>query len=201
MMEYTFASATVLLVLITDPVGNIPVFANALKHVAPERRPRVILREILIAFLLLLTFMFVGQRFLELMNLSELSLQIGGGVILFLIALRMVFPPPATEEAEVLAEPLIVPLAVPMIAGPSALATVLLLVSQQPDKRLEWIAALCVTMAVSAVVLLGAERVQRLVGPSVVHALERLMGLVLVSVSIEMLLSGIKVFVQRIHLG
>lgn len=198
MMEYTFASATVLLILITDPVGNIPVFANALKHVAPERRSRVILREILIAFALLLTFMFVGQRFLQLMNLSELSLQIGGGVILFLIALRMVFPPPTTEESEVLAEPLIVPLAVPMIAGPSALATVLLLVSQQPEKRLEWIAALCVTMAVSAVVLLAAERVQRLIGPSVVHALERLMGLVLVSVSIEMLLSGIKVFVQRI---
>lgn len=201
MMEYTFASATVLLILITDPIGNIPIFANALKHVAPERRSRVILREILIAFGLLLTFMFVGQRFLELMNLSELSLQIGGGVILFLIALRMVFPPATTEEPESLAEPLIVPLAVPMIAGPSALATVLLLVSQQPEKRLEWIAALCVTMAVSAVVLLAAERVQRLIGPSVVHALERLMGLVLVSVSIEMLLSGIKVFVQRILQG
>jgi MarC family membrane protein len=201
MMEYTFASATVLLVLITDPIGNIPIFANALKHVAPERRPRVIVREILIAFTLLLTFMFVGQRFLELMNLSELSLQIGGGVILFLIALRMVFPPPATDEAEMLTEPLIVPLAVPMIAGPSALATVLLLVSQQPEKRIEWIAALCVTMLVSAVVLLAAERVQRVVGSRVVHALERLMGLVLVSVSIEMMLSGIKVFVQRIMQG
>ena len=201
MMEYTFASATVLLILITDPIGNIPIFANALKHVAPERRRRVILREILIAFALLLTFMFVGQRFLQLMNLSELSLQIGGGVILFLIALRMVFPPTTTEEPEALVEPLIVPLAVPMSAGPSALATVLLLVSQQPEKRLEWIAALCVTMLVSAVVLLAAERVQRLVGPSVVHALERLMGLVLVSVSIEMLLSGIKVFVQRILQG
>jgi small neutral amino acid transporter SnatA (MarC family) len=94
-----------------------------------------------------------------------------------------------------------VPLAVPCDCRPSALATVLLLVSQQPEKRLEWVAALCVTMAISAVVLLAAERVQRLIGPSVVHALERLMGLVLVSVSIEMLLSGIKVFVQRILQG
>ena len=201
MMEYTFASATVLLILITDPIGNIPIFANALKHVAPQRRPRVILREILIAFLLLLTFMFVGQRFLQLMNLSELSLRIGGGVILFLIALRMVFPPPESPEPETEGEPLIVPLAIPMIAGPSALAKVLLLVSQQPEKRLEWIAALCVTVAVSAVVLLGAERVQRLVGSRVVHALERLMGLVLVSVSIEMILSGIQVFVHRINQG
>ncbi|MCF8148908.1 MAG: MarC family protein [Sulfuritalea sp.] len=197
-MNYTFASATILLLLITDPVGNIPVFANALKHVAPERRARVILREILIAFFLLLTFMFVGEGFLRVMNLSELSLQIGGGVILFLIALRMVFPPPAAEEAEILTEPLIVPLAIPAIAGPSALATVLLLVSQQPERRLEWIAALCVTMVISAVVLVSAERIQRIVGPRLVTAVERLMGLVLVSVAIEMMLRGAKTFAMQL---
>ncbi len=198
MMNYTFASATILLLLITDPVGNIPVFANALKHVAPERRARVILREMLIAFFLLLTFMFVGEGFLRVMNLSELSLQIGGGVILFLIALRMVFPPPAAEEAEILTEPLIVPLAIPAIAGPSALATVLLLVSQQPERRLEWIAALCVTMVISAVVLVSAERIQRIVGPRLVTAVERLMGLVLVSVAIEMMLRGAKTFAMQL---
>ncbi|MCF8148834.1 MAG: MarC family protein [Sulfuritalea sp.] len=200
-MNYTFASATILLLLITDPVGNIPVFANALKHVAPERRARVILREMLIAFFLLLTFMFVGEGFLRVMNLSELSLQIGGGVILFLIALRMVFPPPAAEEAEILTEPLIVPLAIPAIAGPSALATVLLLVSQQPERRLEWIAALCVTMVISAVVLVSAERIQRVVGPRLVTAVERLMGLVLVSVAIEMMLRGAKTFAMQLMQG
>jgi MarC family membrane protein len=197
-MNYTFWSATILLVLITDPIGNIPIFANALKHVAPERRPLVILREILIAFVLLLTFMFVGESFLRVMNLSDLALQIGGGVILFLIALRMVFPPPEGVEAEQTTEPLIVPLAVPAVAGPSALATVLLLVSQQPEKRLEWIGALCVTMLVSAVVLVSAERIQRVIGNRPVLAMERLMGLVLVSVSIEMLLRGIKTFAAQI---
>ena len=197
-MNYSFASATILLVLITDPVGNIPIFANALRHVAPQRRARVILREILIAFLLLLAFMFGGQSFLRVMNLSELALQIGGGVILFLIALRMVFPPVVAAEAETWTEPLIVPLAVPAVAGPSALATVLLLVSQQPDQRLEWIGALCVTMLISAVVLVSAERIQRLIGERLVTAVERLMGLVLVSVAIEMLLGGIKVFVQQL---
>ena len=200
-MNYTFASATILLILITDPVGNIPIFANALKNVAVQRRPWVILREVLIAFVLLLTFMFVGDGFLRVMNLSELSLQIGGGVILFLIALRMVFPPPASEESEILTEPLIVPLAVPAVAGPSALATVLLLVSQQPERRLEWIAALCVTMAISAIVLVSAERVQRIIGTRLVVAVERLMGLVLVSVAIEMMLRGFKVFVQQLMRG
>jgi MarC family membrane protein len=201
MMNYTFLSATILLVLITDPIGNIPIFANALKHVAAERRARVILREILIAFALLLTFMFVGDSFLRVMNLSELSLQIGGGVILFLIALRMVFPPPVSHVDELLAEPLIVPLAVPAIAGPSALATVLLLVSQQPERRLEWIGALCVTMLISAVVLVSAERVQRIIGSRLVVAVERLMGLVLVSVAIEMMLRGFKVFAQQLMRG
>lgn len=201
MMNYTFASATILLVLITDPIGNIPIFANALKHVAPERRARVILREILIAFALLLAFMFVGDSFLRVMNLSELSLQIGGGVILFLIALRMVFPPPASAEGEILEEPLIVPLAVPAVAGPSALATVLLLVSQQPDRRMEWIGALCVTMLISAIVLVSAERIQRVIGTRLVVAVERLMGLVLVSVAIEMMLRGAKTFVLQLARG
>jgi MarC family membrane protein len=198
MMNYTFLSATILLLLITDPVGNIPVFANALKHVPPERRPKVILREILIAFGLLLTFMFVGEGFLRVMNLSELSLQIGGGVILFLIALRMVFPSQGVEIDDVVTEPLIVPLAIPAIAGPSALATVLLLVSQQPDKRMEWIGALCVTMIISAVVLVSAERILRVIGNRLVVAVERLMGLVLVSVAIEMMLRGAKIFALQL---
>ncbi|HOE43879.1 MAG TPA: MarC family protein [Rhodoferax sp.] len=197
-MNYTFVSATILLILITDPIGNIPIFANALKPVAPQRRARVILREVSIAFVLLLTFMFIGEGFLRVMNLSELSLQIGGGVILFLIALRMIFPPLKMESVEPQGEPLIVPLAIPAIAGPSALATVLLLVSQAPEKRLEWIAALCVTMTVSAVVLVLAERIQRIAGDRFVVALERLMGLVLVAVSIEMLLRGIKTFIRQI---
>ena len=201
MTTYTFWSATILLLLITDPIGNIPIFANALKPVPPARRPWVILREIMIAFVLLLTFMFVGEGFLRVMNLSELALLIGGGVILFLLALRMVFPPPPRPDEEQLQEPLIVPLAVPAIAGPSALATVLLLVSQQPDRRMEWIGALCITMAVSAVVLVSAERIQRFIGDRLVTAVERLMGLVLVSVAVEMLLRGIKTFVLQLAKG
>ncbi len=197
-MNYTFASATILLLLITDPFGNIPIFAAALKNVAPERRSRVIVREILIAFVVLLTFMFAGDRFLRIMNLSDLSLQMAGGVVLFLIALRMIFPPPVGETAELVGEPLIVPLAIPAVAGPSAMATVMLLVSQQPERRLEWIAALTVTMLVGAVVLLLAGRIQRLLGDRLVVAIERLMGLILVAVSVEMMLRGVKLFVSQI---
>jgi MarC family membrane protein len=195
-MEHTFASATILLLLITDPLGNIPIFVNSLRAVPPERRARVIVREVLIAFGLLLAFMFAGQSFLKALSLSDVSLQIGGAVVLFLIALRMIFPPPPQDTPVPVAEPLIVPLAIPALAGPSAMATVLLLVSQAPERRMEWVAALTVTMLVCAVVLLLAERLQRVVGLRVVSAFERLMGLILVSISVEMLIRGLKSLAQ-----
>ena len=196
-MGYTFTSATILLLLITDPLGNIPIFVNAMRSVAPERRMWVILREVLIAFLLLLAFMFVGDSFLRVMNLSELSLQIAGAVILFLIALRMIFPASSPAMEPLQGEPLIVPLAIPALAGPSALATVMLLVSQAPGRRLEWVAALTVTMLVCAVVLVLSDRIQRLAGDRAMMAFERLMGLILVAISVEMLLRGIKLFVSQ----
>ena len=146
---------------------------------------------------LLLTFMFVGQSFLKAMSLSDVSLQIGGAVVLFLIALRMIFPPPPQDSPVPLAEPLIVPLAIPALAGPSAMATVLLLVSQAPERRLEWVAALTVTMVVCAGVLLMAERLQQVVGERVVSAFERLMGLILVSISVEMLIRGLQSLALR----
>jgi MarC family membrane protein len=199
-VSYTFVSATVLLVLITDPFGNIPVFINALKPVAAERRVVVILREVAIAFFILLLFMLVGDRFLQMMSLTPVSLKIGGGIVLFLIAIRMIFPRPDIPGALVVpqGEPLIVPLAIPGLAGPSALATVMLLTSQAPGQTIEWIGALTVTMVVCALVLTMAERIQRLLGERTVMAFERLMGLVLVAISVEMVLAGIKTFVHEI---
>jgi len=199
-VEYNFLSATVLLILITDPLGNIPLFIGCLRGVAPNRRVVVILREIAIAFVILLVFMVVGDRFLRMMSLTDLSLRIGGGIVLFLIALRMIFPhPDGPFGGDVRGgEPLIVPLAIPALAGPSALATVMLLTSQAPGKTFEWIGALTVTMIVCAIVLLLAERIQALLGERTVMAFERLMGLVLVAISVEMMLAGIKAFVHQL---
>ncbi|MGF6599009.1 MarC family membrane protein [Paraburkholderia sp. GAS448] len=199
-MEYNFLSATVLLILITDPLGNIPLFIGCLRGVAPNRRVVVILREIAIAFVILLVFMVVGDRFLRMMSLTDLSLRIGGGIVLFLIALRMIFPhPDGPFGGDVRGgEPLIVPLAIPALAGPSALATVMLLTSQAPGKTFEWIGALTVTMVVCAIVLVLAERIQALLGERTVMAFERLMGLVLAAISVEMILAGIKAFVHQL---
>src|SRR4051794_1739305 len=128
-MTQNFLQSFILLLLVTDPFGNVPLFVSTLSHVAPARRARVIVRECVIAFLLLLLFMFFGRHFLAALQLSDVALRIGGGVILFLIALRMVFPQPGSalaSDSEPEGEPFIVPLAIPALAGPSALVTVLL---------------------------------------------------------------------------
>src|SRR5579864_8172364 len=121
-MAVELLSATILLLLVIDPFGNVPLVAAALAATPAERRVRVVLRECLIAYAVLLAFLFGGHAFLTLMRVSETSLSIAGGVILFLIALRMIFSHPEGVFGDTHgAEPFIVPLAIPAIAGPSAL--------------------------------------------------------------------------------
>lgn len=195
-MDASFVSAVVLLLIVCDPFGNIPIFVSALRDVPNERRRAIILRECLIAFAVLVAFVFIGGPFLHLLGLSELSLQIGGGVVLMLVALRMVFPTPEGIYGQPPGgEPFIVPLAVPALAGPSALATVLLLVSREPARTWQWVAAIAVVMASSAVVLAFSERIMRLLGERVTQAFERLLGLVLAAIAVELMLRGIKTFI------
>ncbi len=192
-MDHSFASALVLLLLVLDPLGGLPVYISVLERVDPARRARLALRESVIAFLLLLAFMLGGQGFLSLMNLSERALEVAGGVILMIIAIRMIFARDGVMPIEADGrEPLIFPLAVPLLAGPSALATVLLLASRQPDRLLHWVAALAVAMGLCLLVLLSAARLQRWLGEPLVRALEKLMGLLLTAIAVEMLLSGLQ---------
>ncbi len=192
-MDHSFASALVLLLLVLDPLGGLPIYITVMRGVAPVRRRWVAVRETGIAFVVLFAFMFFGDVFLRVMRLSERSLEVAGGVILAMVAIRMIFASGSTvygiEEGR---EPLIFPLAVPLLAGPSAMATVLLLASRQPGRLMEWVAALSVAMIVSGAVLLLAGRIRRLLGDSVVSALEKLMGLVLTAIAVEMILAGLK---------
>ncbi len=198
-MDVSLTSAVVILLLVMDPVGNIPIFVSLLQQVAPERRNRVIVRECAIAFGLLLFFVFFGRWILDLLGLTDTSLNIAGGVILFLIALRLIFRHPdgvfGTEDG-VEGEPFIVPLAIPSIAGPSAIATIVLLVSRAPERMPEWIIALAIASTITLILLLAAGRIARLVGRRGLSALDRLMGLVLTAIAVEMLLKGIESFVR-----
>ncbi|HWP20685.1 MAG TPA: MarC family protein [Burkholderiaceae bacterium] len=192
-MDHTFVSAFILLLLVLDPFGSLPIFISVMRGVAPERRRWVALREVVLAFVALLVFMLAGDAFLRVMHLSERSLEVAGGVILLMISIRMIFSSGESIYASDAArEPFIFPLAIPLMAGPSAMATVLLLAARQPDRLYEWIGALTAAMAVCGLVLLAADRIRRLLGDSVVNALEKLMGLVLTAISVEMILAGLK---------
>ena len=189
----TLASAAVLLFLVMDPLGNILLFVAALQGVAPERRVRVVVRELVIAYLILVAFLFVGQPLLGLLQITGPALTIAGALVLFLIALRMVFPTAERNLSEnVGGEPFIVPLAIPYVAGPSAMATVLLLVSREPSRWPAWLGALTAAWIVSAVILMLGGRLSRLLGQKGLVALERLMGLVLVAVAVQMFLEGLR---------
>jgi len=192
-MDHSFFSAFVLLLLVLDPLGSLPIFIPIMREVPKQRRRWVAMREVGIAFGVLFFFMFFGNGFLRVMHLSERSLEVAGGVILLMVAIRMIFSHEGgvygTAEGK---EPLIFPLAVPLLAGPSAMATVLLLASRQPDRLLDWVAALTAAMAVSGAVLMLCDRIRRLLGDSVVSAIEKLMGLVLTAIAVEMVLAGLK---------
>ena len=192
-MDHTFLSAFILLLLVLDPFGSLPIFISILGGVKPERRTFVAVREVLIAFAVLVLFMVTGQGFLTLMRLSERSLEVAGGVILIIIAIRMIFGGGEIYGTDVgHREPFVFPLAVPLLAGPSAMATVLLLASRQPEHLWRWTGALSVAMGVSGAVMLAADHIRRALGTSMVTAIEKLMGLVLTAVAVEMILAGLK---------
>ena len=191
-MEITVISAGILLFLVMDPFGNIPLFLSVLSTVPAARRRRIVVRELLIALLILVVFLFVGPHFLVALRISEPSLRMAGGIILFLIAIKMVFG--GTEQMfrdTPDGEPLIVPLAVPYVAGPSTTATVLLLVGQEPGRRPEWLLSLALAWLANVVVLLCAPKIAAVMGRRGLCAIERLMGLILTAISVEMLLQGI----------
>ena len=190
-------SATLLLITIMDPLGNVATFVSGLRPVPPERRMRVIARELVIALAILLVFLFMGPWLLGLLHLKQEALFISGGIVLFLIALKMIFPPSRRETDEPMVEPFIVPLATPMIAGPSVLATLLVLVSTQPEQIWRWLAALLIAWGITAAVLLCAPAIARVLKEKGSMAVERLMGMLLVMVAVQMLLNGIEHYMKQ----
>ena len=196
----TLASAIVLLFLVIDPFGNVPFFMAALKDVDPARRRHVIVRELLIAYAVMVVFLFVGQPLLQILGISGPALTIAGGVILFLIALRMVFPIRGQNlHEDVDGEPFIVPLAIPYVAGPSVLAVELLLMSDEPGLWPVWLLAVSVAWLGTAIVVLFGNQVAGRLGSRGLIAVERLMGMILVAIAIQMFLTGADMYFGRVQ--
>jgi len=190
-------SSFITFLLVMDALGNVPLFLTSLKNTKPERRQWVILRECLIALAVMVAFLFLGQSMLSVLHIDGAALQAAGGVILLLISIRMVFGKASgVAGGKEGAEPFIVPLAIPLIAGPSALATVMLMATKDPARIGMWAAAVSVTMAICTVILVAGAGLHRLLGDAAMEALERLMGLILTAIAVEMLLGGIREFVK-----
>ncbi|UDG80184.1 YhgN family NAAT transporter [Candidatus Steffania adelgidicola] len=191
-------SATVLLFLIMDPLGNLPIFMSVLKHLEPKRRRIIVIREMLIALLLMLVFLFSGEHILSFLSLHTETVSISGGIILFLIAIKMIFPALEGNSSGLPAgeEPFLVPLAIPLVAGPSILATLMLLSHQYPKKINQLILALLIAWGLSVVILMLSNVFLRLLGNKGVSALERLMGLLLVMISTQMFLDGVRAYLR-----
>jgi multiple antibiotic resistance protein len=193
----TIVSAALLLFLILDPLGNIPVFLSLLRGMPPQRQRLVLARELLIALAVLMLFLWCGKYALELMHLRQESVSIAGGIVLFLIGIRMIFPPPEGLMGEIPdGEPFIVPMAIPMVAGPSGMAAVMLMGSQEPDRMGAWSLALLLAWAATAAILFSATLLYKRLGSRALIAVERLMGMLLVAISVQMLLDGIAAYLR-----
>ncbi len=192
----TLYTATFTLILVMDPLGNIPVFLSILNSVNPGRRQRIILRETFFAFIILATFLFFGKYILNGMQISEPALGIAGGIILFLIAIRMIFPHEDHENSRVkkTSEPFIVPLAIPLIAGPSTLTMVMLFASTQPQHLWLWMLALLIAWLICTIILVFADNLRKFFGERGLIAIERLMGMILTTMAVQLFLTGIGQF-------
>lgn len=191
--------AVLTLFLVMDPLGNVPLFLSILKSVPPERRQKVLLREIGIAYIVLIMFLLMGDGLLRFLGLEQEAVSIAGGIVLFLIALRMIFPGEGGWTGHSpQGEPFIVPLAIPLVAGPSTLATVLLLQQTVPDSStLTLVIVVTIAWAASGVILLSSTLLYRALGERGLIAMERLMGMLLVMVAVQMLMNGFSTFMQR----
>jgi len=185
-------SAIAILFIVMDPLGNIPIFLAVLKQFEPKKSRKIIVRESVIALLILVFFLFAGGYILDILCISQESLSIAGGVILLIIALRMIFTGAETIfKMDEYGEPFIVPLAIPCLAGPSTMTTLILITAKEPQSSPKWLLALFVAWLLCAVILFFSSFLSKVLGKRGLSACERLMGMLLTAVAVEMLVHGI----------
>lgn len=187
-------SQTLVFFLLMDPVGNIPIFISVLKELPPKRLKIVIFRELVIALTFIVGFYFIGEWLMKFLGVADYTLRISGGIILFLIAIKMIFTDGAEKADKKLNyEPFIVPLAVPLVAGPAILSAVMI-GGQASGSHSITLTAILIAWGISTLILLCSSILQRALGEKGLHACERLMGLILILLSVQMFLDGVKHF-------
>ena len=199
MQWYPLVSLSISLFLLMDSIGNIPLFLSILKHIDPARQKKIIVRELFIALFFILFFAYLGEELLSLFEISQSTLGISGGIILFMIAIKMIFPGEEKSEAFVKKqEPLIVPLAIPLIAGPAILASVMIYAKTQ-EGMFVLTSAILIAWVATFLVMFFATNIQKVLKERGCEALQKLMGLILTLIAIQMLMNGIQKFVGSCH--
>lgn len=192
----SFISSVITLALVMDGFGNIPLFIAALKKVAPERRKAVLIRELGIALLIMVAFLFLGKWFLKAFGIHEYSLSIAGGIILFIISVKLVFGGEEETKSDPKEdEPFVVPLAIPLVAGPAALSMVMITAAQQSNKLIT-LGAVVVASLINSVILMASFPISNLLGKRGLTAIERLTGMILILMSVDMVMGGISTFMN-----
>lgn len=187
-------AVAVTLFFVMDPLGNIPIFNAVLSRFDARTRSRIVARELTIALAILLVFLFAGNPIMAFLGLTQPTLSLSGGILLFIIALRMIFPKPSSGDEEEVVDPFIVPLAMPLVAGPSTIAILLLMSSSQPARVWEWCVALLLAWFAATAILACSPWIMKALGGRGVRALERLMGMLLVLLAVQMFLNGVTQF-------
>ncbi|NGX48944.1 MAG: hypothetical protein K940chlam5_00539 [Candidatus Anoxychlamydiales bacterium] len=190
-------SLSLSLFIVLNAFGNIPLFLSLLKGIPRKRQKQIVFRELLIALFIIIVFNYIGVWLLKFLNVTQEIVQIAGGVILFLLSLKMLFPKEKKEiEAELkkITEPFIVPLAIPLIAGPAVLAAVMVYSPQIPNVLM--VGAIFIAWLATLLILLLSAHLSSWMGGRGLMALERLMGFIMVLIAIQMFLSGLKTFMK-----
>ncbi|ABQ13405.1 MarC family protein [Dichelobacter nodosus] len=190
----SLTAAILTLFLIINPLGNVPVFLSILKNLSPKRQRIVLLRELCIAYAIMVVFLFGGSSILHGLNISREAVSISGAIVLFIIALRMIFPLRSgsvmgADDTEGEEEPLIVPIAIPFVAGPSLLATLIMMVESDPSLTTRWFFAMTISWFISLLIFLCAPFFFKILRKRGLKAVERLMGMILISISVQMMLN------------
>ena len=200
--SFSIISTAILLFFILDPFGNVPLVLSILKNTNKEEHTKIIIRETLIGLLILLIFLFFGENFLSVFHLETHSITIAGAIIFFIISLKMIFPDP-NNELFVLKKgdsPLVVPIAMPMIAGPAAIATLLVLAKTNEDNTSSLFVSLLLAWFFSSLILISAPKLYKILKEKGLSALEKLMGMLLLIMAVQMFIDGIRALLPSLNI-
>ncbi|CUR53265.1 YhgN family NAAT transporter [Buchnera aphidicola] len=197
-MFNTILSFTILFFIIMDPLGNLPIFISILKNFSVQKKRMIICRELLLALIIMCFFLFTGENILKILHLKIYSISIAGGLILFLISIKMIFPEYTLPQKNniMLEEPFLVPLAIPLISGPSLLATLILLSKQYTSKIWYIFSAVIISWCITSIILLSSDFFSKFLGEKGLKAIEKIMGLILIMLSTQMFLDGLKIWIK-----